>query len=273
MKLLYPLLLSIIITITTADRRCRGVNFNGKYYDIDMIKEGINKIHQMALNRNDNTVYFTYDQLSEIPMRSLGYVKLDTREAGLIGGIRNASGVAIDHVRNKVYVGGQDGLFVLNKDGAPEKYPVYDSIEKLFFKDVLFFVNSKGEAHVFDNGILNPVIELHNEKVDDMIIDDDDNLFFLQNGTLFRVKIGTRAINIHERYKVNVITVDPYYRAFIVTTEGVFVYNKYKFALDKVSNIRDLRALSFNKNLEPVYVVVDVMIKLSLNPLKCVEFY
>ncbi|XP_028161289.1 ommochrome-binding protein-like [Ostrinia nubilalis] len=272
MKLLYPFLLSIILTLSTADRRCRGVNFNGKYYDIEMIKEGINKIHQMALNRNDNTVYFTYDQLTDVPMRSLGYVKLDTREAGLIGGIRNASGVAIDHVRNKVYVGGMDGLYVLNKEGMPEKYPVYDSIEKLFFKDVLFFVNSKKEAHVFDNGILKPMIELQHEDVDDLIIDDDDNVFFLQNGTLFRVRLGTRAINIHERYKVNVLSVDPYYRAFIGTSEGVFVYNKYKFALDKVSNIRDLRSLTFNKNLEPVYAVVDVLIKLNVNPLKCVEF-
>lgn len=226
----------------------------------------------MVLNRNDNTIYFTYDQLSDFPSRNLGYLNLDTRKAGLIGGVRNASAVAVDQARNRVYVGGIDGLYVLNQEKAPEKYPVYDSIEKLFFRNVLYYVNGKKEAYVFDNGLINKLAEVENEKVDDLIVDDDNNVFFLQDNTLFRVKLGTRAINVHERYTVNVLTVDPYYRAFVSTTDGVYIYNTYKFALDKVSNIKDLRALTFTKNLEPVYTVVDVLVKLNVNPMRCVEY-
>lgn len=272
MKLLYPLLVFTIISASEADRRCSGVHFNGKYYDVEIIKEGVNRIHQMVLNRNDNTVYFTYEQISEFPSRSLGFFNLNTRVAGLIGGVRNASGVTVDQVRNKIYVGGTDGLYVLNKERVPEKYPVYDSIEKLFFRNVLYYINSKKEAHVFDNGLINPLMELEGEKVDDLVVDDDSNIFFLQSKNLFRVKLGTRAINVHEGYTVNVLTVDPYFRAFVSTTDGVYIYNTYKFALDKVSNIRDLRALTFSKNLEPIYAVVDVLVKLNVNPIRCVEY-
>lgn len=272
MKSLCLLVLYLITTSAAPERKCRGLYFNNKYYDVEILKDGINKIHQLVLNRNDNTIYFTFGQLAEVPYRSLGYYNLDTRQAGLIGGVRNASGLAIDQIKNKVYVGGIDGLYTIHKDREPEKYPVHDTIQRLFFKDVLYYINFRNEAFVFNNGVVNPMAELHNQKIDDLIVDDDDNAFFLQNNTLFRIKLGTRAINIHEGYFVDVMTVDPYSRAFIGTRNGVYVYNKYKFALDRVSGIRDLRALTFTKNLEPIYAVVDVLVKLNWNPVKCVEY-
>jgi hypothetical protein len=272
MKPYYLLILYATAASAAPESKCRGVDFYNKYYDIDILKDGINQIHQLIFNRNDNTVYFTYGQIAEVPYRSLGYYNLDTRKAGLIGGVRNASGLAIDQLKNKIYVGGIDGLYALDKEKKPEKYPVYDSIKNLFFKDVLYFINFKNEAYIFDNGVVNRMEELRNEKVDDLIIDDDDNVFFMQNNTLFRVKLGTRAINIHEGYSVNVMAVDPFYRAYIVAKNGVHVYNKYKYALDKVSRIKDLRALTFNANLEPIYAVVDLLIKLNMNPIKCYEY-
>ncbi|CAH0403711.1 unnamed protein product [Chilo suppressalis] len=254
------------------DRKCRGVYFDNKYYDIEILKEGINKIHQLVFNNNDNTVYFTFGQIGAVPYRSLGYYNLDTRQAGLIGGVRNASGVAVDQIKNKVYVGGIDGVYALNRDKEPERYPIYDNIHKLFFRDVLYYINVRKEAYVFDNGIVNRMPELQTEKVDDIIVDDDDNVFFLQNDTLFRVKLGTRAINIHEGYPINVMAVDPYYRAFFSTKNGIFIYNKYKFALDRVSRMKDLRALAFTKNMEPIYAVVDILIKLKANPTNCYDY-
>ncbi|CAG9790033.1 unnamed protein product [Diatraea saccharalis] len=272
MRSLFLLLLNTIAASAIPDRNCRGVYFDNKYYDIQILKEGINKIHQLVLNNNDNTIYFTFGQIGVVPYRSLGYYNLDTRQAGLIGGIRNASGVAVDQNKNKVYVGGIDGVYALNRDRQPERYPIYDSIHKLFFREVLYYINVRNEAFIFDNGVINPMMELQNEKVEDIIVDDDDNVFFLQNDTLFRIKLGTRAINIHEGYPIDVMAVDPYYRAFFGTKNGVYIYNKYKFALDRVSRIRDLRALAFTKNMDPIYAVIDILIKLNPNPNKCIEY-
>lgn len=225
----------------------------------------MNNIHQLALNDNDNTLYFTFDQIATIPMRGLGFFNLNTKETGIIEGIRNATGVAIDQRRNRVYVGGADGLFFLNEKKVPETLPVQDNIQYLFFKDIIFFINRRKEAYRFDNGFVSPLQEVNGIIVDKLIVDDEYNMFFLQNRKLSRVKLGTRAINTHERFTVDAITTDFKFKPYISTTNGVYVYNKYKYALDKVSNIVNLRELVFNRQGDPIYVVFDNVVKLN-NP-------
>ncbi|CAH1642557.1 unnamed protein product [Spodoptera littoralis] len=253
------------ILSTASTEKCYGVVFNRKCYEIDILKEGINNIHQLALNDNDNTLYFTFDQIAKEPMRGLAFFNLDTKATGIIEGVRNASGVTVDQRRNRVYVGGADGLFFLNDNKVPEQLPAKDNIQYLYFKDVIFFVNKRREAYRFDYGVVSPLQEVQGIAIDKLIVDDEYNMFFLQNRKLFRVKLGTRAINTHERFTVDTITTDFNYKPFISTTNGLYVYNKYKYALDKVSTIVDLKELVFNRLGEPIYVVEDHLIKLK-NP-------
>lgn len=265
------LLAAIFVHTIEGEKNCHGVYFNDRYYDIEILKDGINQIHNLVLNRNDNTLYFTLDQIARVPTRVLGYLKIDTRESGLIDGIRNATAVAIDQATNTVYCGGADGIFRINKNRVPESIRIRDNIKSLFFKDVLFFTNNIQQAFVFDriSQTVNPVFELQGVKVDNLILDDDDNIFFTQGKTLFRVKIGTRAVNSHERFSVTAITTDAYFKPFVCTTQGVYVYNKYKYVLDKVADMNNLRAMTFNREDEPFYAVLDIIIKLKRNPMGC----
>ncbi|XP_021192716.3 ommochrome-binding protein [Helicoverpa armigera] len=260
------LLLFTTLIASAYTEKCIGIVFSNKCYGVDILKEGVNNIHQLALNDNDNTLYFTFDQIAKIPMRGLGFFNLDTKATGVIDGVRNATGVAIDQRRNRIYVGGADGLFFLNDNKVPEQLPVQDNIHYLFFKDIVYYVNRRREAYRFDYGMVTPLDEVKGITVDKLIIDDEYNMFFLQNRKLSRVKLGTRAVNTHERYTVDAITTDFKYKPYISTTNGVYVYNKYKYALDKVSNIVDLRELVFNRQGEPIYVVVDNIVKLN-NPI------
>lgn len=260
------LLLFISLLSSALSEKCFGIIFSNRCYEVDILKEGINNIHQIALNDNDNTLYFTFDQIAREPMRGLGFLNIDTKATGIIDGIRNATGVAIDQRRNRIYVGGADGLFFLNENKVPEKLPVQDNIQYLFFKDIIFFINRRREAYRFDYGVVQPLQEIHGTAVDKLIVDDEYNMFFLQNRKLSRVKLGTRAINTHERFTVDAISTDFNYKPYISTTNGVYVYNKYKYALDKVSNIVDLREITFNRQGEPIYVVVDNIVKLH-NPI------
>lgn len=259
------LLLLFAFLSWTSAQKCPGIFFNYRCYEIEIIKEGISNIHQLVFNDHDNTLYFTFDQISTIPSRGLGFFNIDDETSGIIEGIRNATGIAIDKRRNRIYVGGSDGLFFLHENKVPEKLPVQESIQYLFFKDVVYFINRRREAFKFDYGTVNRLTELLGQSVDKLVVDDDNNILFTQNRKLLRVKLGTRAINTHERYIVDVITTDYSYKPYICATSGIYVYNKYKFALDKVANLYDIRELTFTKQGDPIYAVLDNIVKLNYN--------
>lgn len=263
----------LLLFITSASADCTGLYINRKYFNVNIIKEGVNKVHQIVFNRNDNTAYFTFEQIAKVPTRALGYLKLDGYEAGVIDGIRNATGLAVDQNLNRLYVGGSDGLFMINnnrKDKVPEKLPVDDDIRNLFLKDnAVYFVNRRREAYKFDFGYVNPVFELQGIGVDKFILDDDNNILYIQNNKLFRVKIGTKIVNSHEKYVVNEIATDPYFKPYVCTKDGMYVYNKYKYVLDKVGELKDVRKLAFVTPDEPIYVVLDKIVRLVTNPVAC----
>lgn len=263
-------LLAFLLTLalSSADN-CAGIFFNDKYYNIDIIKDGVNRIDSLTLNRNDDILYFTFAQISNPTNRLVAYMNMDTKETKIIDAIDNATSIAIDQRQNKVFVGSRNGLYKINDRKEAEQLPIRDDIKAMHFKDVLYFVNAKGETYIFEDGFGVSVAELREAKVDGLIIDNDNNMFFTNDGTLFRIKLGTRAVNVHEKISVDVITTDVRSKAYVCANSGVFVYNKFKFALDKVANMKDLRGLTFNRANEPIYAVKDLIIKLSENPIPC----
>lgn len=260
------LLLIATFIYLSSGQKCPGVFFNYRCYNAEILKEGVSNIHQLILNDHDNTLYFTFDQIARIPSRGLGFINLNDKSTGIIEGIRNATGIAIDKRSNRIYIGGADGLFFLHENKVPEKLPVQDSIKYLFYKDIVYFINNRKQAYKFEYGVVSLLPELQGQFVDKLIVDDDDNILFVQDRNLFRIKLGTRAINTHERYIANTITTDYNFKPFICTTNGVYVYNKYKYALDRISSIVDLKELTFTKRGEPIYAVVDNIVKLNFIP-------
>lgn len=262
----------LALFISSASAQCTGVFIDQKYFNVKVLKEGVSGIHEIVFNRNDNTAYFTFDQIAKIPTRMLGYLKLDGLEAGVIDGVRNATGLAIDQGLNRLYVGGSDGIFMynLNKDKVPEQLPVKEDIRSLFLKNnAVFFVNRRREAFKFEFGYTNPFFELQGVAVDKLVLDDDNNIMFMQDKKLFRVKMGTRIVNSHEKYVVNDLTVDLNFKPYVTTKDGVYVYNKYKYVLDKVAELKDIRKFIFVTKDEPMYVVVDNIVRLTNNPVPC----
>lgn len=250
-------------------QNCSQVYFANRYYKLELLKEGLNNIQELKINRNDNTLYFIIDQLTEWPTKVLGYLNIDTKESGLIDGVRNATAIAIDQDYNRVYVGGSDGIYRINEKKKPEILPIRDSIHSMFFKNVLFYTNKRKQAYIYENNFINPVFELKGIEAENILLDDDSNIFFTEGKILFRVRLGTKAINSHEKYRVDVISTDTYFKPYICTKEGVYVYNKYKYVFDKVSSITYLKALTFGKNDEPIFGAFDKLIRLTTNSDVC----
>lgn len=267
MKVLF--ILASLVTIARGDR-CNGVTVNDRSYKVDIIKDGVNHLSNLFYNRNEDAIYFIFeDVLGKIPSRVLGHIDMSTHKATVVQGIRNASAIAIDHFSNKVYVGGADGLFKINEKYVPEQLPVQDDVIDVYFKDVLYFINRRNQVFRFEDGQSTPVQELRGIEVDKLIIDNDNNVFYTRGKDLFRIKLGTRAINTHEGLKVEAIATDAYNKAVVCTTDGLYGYNKFKFVFDKQANLKGLRAITFNRVNEAIYAVADYIVKLSLSSIAC----
>ncbi|XP_023941513.1 uncharacterized protein LOC112048269 [Bicyclus anynana] len=268
----FLIIFTAALTLTSADKRCTGVNIDNKYYNLNIIKDGINHVHDLVVNRNDNSIYFTYESVAQnAPNRVLAHIDIGTKVATVIDGIRNATAIAIDNFNNKVYVGGGDGLFKINEHKVPERLPIHDDVMSMHFKNGLYFVNRRKEAYKFEDGFASLVPELKGIKVDRLVIDDDKNIFFTEDRKLYRIKLDTRAVNTHERHLAYYITTDIYSKAYLCTDKGLYAYNKYKFVFDKIGELRNLKALSFHRMNDPVYAVADYIVKLSLSPIGCFD--
>ncbi|XP_052747962.1 uncharacterized protein LOC113513603 isoform X2 [Galleria mellonella] len=179
MKLLFLLLACII---STSANKCNGVLFDQRYYEPQILKDGLNRVRQLVFNRKDNDIYFLYNQ---------------------------------------------DGVRIVE--------------------------------------------DMKDYTADSFVVDGDGNMLFTNGKKLFKIKLGTRspAFELVTR-TVTALSKDIEDRLFAASLDGIFVYNKYKFALDKISNLHEIKALTFNNMLEPIYVVFDLLVKLK-NPVNCVE--
>lgn len=207
----------------------------------------------------------------KILQNRLGHLNTETNVAKVIDGIPNVTAIAIDNFNNKIYIGGSNGLYKFNEQKVPDRLPIQDDVISMHYKNGLYFVNRRNEAYKFEDGFATPVPELQGVKVDRLIIDDDNNIFFTREKKLFRVKLGTKAINTHESHAPNFIATDNFARTYLCTDKGLYVYNKYKFVFDRKGDLRNLKALSFNKINEPIYAVADYIVKLSLSSIACFE--
>ncbi|XP_063543688.1 ommochrome-binding protein-like [Cydia strobilella] len=241
--------------------------FHNNYYQPIIVKEGVKDVQKLVLNRNDNTLYFIFNKVGDLGY-SLGYVNLNTNLAGVVDGIRNASSVTVDQVNNVVYAGGKEGLYIvksIDDRKELEKMPVFHDIFDIFFKGVLYFSTKRREAFRVRNNVVYRLPALAGVSVEKIVLDDDNNILFTANRKLFRLKLGTRDIAMHEDLLVDGIAVDEDFIPFVTTTQGIYVYNKYKYALDPVSNerLRSLNALTFSKEDELIYEAAGNIYKLA----------
>ncbi|XP_041985734.1 uncharacterized protein LOC121738006 [Aricia agestis] len=266
------IILFTVLAVARADKRCRGINLGDRYYNLDILKDGINHLHDLAIKNQDSALYFTFEDLTNVPARFLGCFDMNSHNATVIDGIRNATAIAIDPKTGKTFVGGADGLFKINERRIPERLPIVDDIQYMHFKDDLYFTNKRKEAYKFVDGKAILLNELRGLEVERLIVDNDNNIFYTNNKELFRIKLGTRAVNTHEEHKADCLATDLYYKPYICTKNGLYSYNKYKYVFDKESdNLKNLKAITFNRVNEPIYAVYDLLIKLSLSEIPCFE--
>lgn len=253
------------------EHNCTGIYLKDKYYDPEIIREGINNIRQLAINRKTNILYFSFDLLNDELTSNVGFINLDTDEVGIIDGVKNARTIAVDQRNNLVYVGGETGVYVLNDKNVPEKLPIDDNVLKLFYgyDDNLYYTTVKKESYKYYDGEVQGIFELFRIDAEYLVIDNSDHIFFVDNRRLFRIQLKTKAVNIHEKVIVNCLTTDLYGNLYVCTDNGIYMYNRKKYSLVKVAKLSNVKDLVFDRYNEPIYAVYDKIIKLNTKTGSC----
>lgn len=218
----------------------------------------------MVYTKKHDSVYYIYDN------GEVWYFNLDNQGSKFIQDIVNATSLAIDDKNNKVYVGSTSGLYKINTN-TNLAYKTYktEPILSVCFKDDLYFTNK--HRKVYKNNFYGGKMlsQMLNDVADDIVLDNENNLFFMKDRKVYRIKLdaGTPAIEVTD-FPVNFMTMDEDDKLYLATDDGILLYNKYRHVLDKITKLY-ANALVFDKRRYPVYCVTDSLFRLK-DPVDCI---
>lgn len=263
------IVLIVFIEETASEEKCTRVKFDKHYFNIEILKEGVNNIRKLSTNPYTNIIYFIYDLLAN--ESAAAFIK-DNNEIGVIDGMKNPRTVAVEKTHNTVYFGGDTGIYELTNENVPEQTYIDEPvIDLLHYNSKLYFITRKREAYFYRNGQVGRVQELGNLTLDSFVIDNTNHVFFLDKKQLFRVKLETLAVNIHEKYVVNSLSTDIFGKVYICADDAIYSYDKEKYNLYKVSNLAKVKSLTFDSQNNPILAINDKIIKLKYSSVPCNE--
>ncbi|CAB3245123.1 unnamed protein product [Arctia plantaginis] len=193
-KMIYLLLVLNFTAFATAVLR-RGVCdacLDSACYSKTQIFKDYPVSGQLAIDRKENLVYFHYEVSDS--GRTVAF-DLDDIRFLTIPDIEFSFAKTVDPTTGDVYIGGATGIYKYNpKTNVTSVYALNDkAIWNMQFKDVLYYtiVMNKG-LNIYENKRSRSVTALNDFVVDDFIIDKKDNIYFMSNFTMYKLKKGDK---------------------------------------------------------------------------------
>ncbi|CAG4938218.1 unnamed protein product [Parnassius apollo] len=151
-------------------------------------------IHKMGVLRSTNVLYYTFEPtLDDVEYYKIGFVSLDNPEQmGIISAgnkVMNFGTFDIDQSNEFVYLGGSDGIFVLEtKENILASFSSRgDSIQNLFYKGNIYFV-TYGQNKIIRKKGDNFEIYLESDRIKNFVITKNDVVVYLSIFGLFASK-------------------------------------------------------------------------------------
>ncbi|GBP90208.1 Ommochrome-binding protein [Eumeta japonica] len=270
--ILLVLTLSILTkqeVINWSDSATQEVYFNGKYYEFEILKDGVNNLRHMLYDLNHDRLYYIYFLYNSDPTTRAAYIDTMNNNIVQILEIENPRMVAKDYKNDFVFMGTKNGIYRLCNEGNATKLGVNDNIVALYVKGVLYYVNVKKEAFQYANGDVDKVPELITYDVDSLIVDGHEDKFFLSYRRLHKTRVSKKRKTVivpFERHIVRSMSVDVHGDVYVCAMDGIFVYDRLLKGLRKVSELTNIEALTFNRRNEPIISYADKIIKLKEKP-------
>ncbi|KAJ0170563.1 hypothetical protein K1T71_013934 [Dendrolimus kikuchii] len=234
MKYIFALV-TILATSVKAIGICHAC-IDGAAYTRVPIFENIRLSGQLAIDKTANIVYFHYEDSETIDHTAS--FDLDDIRFKIIPGISFSFARTVDQNTREVYMGGATGLYKYNPStNRTEQVGLLDkTILDLQYKGKILYTIFKTKGlFIYEKQKSKSITQLSNYTIDFFVIDKKDDIYFISDGKVHRLKKGSKKVELflNDFY---VLSVDNYNGMYFVhpASHGIYSLN---YKSDKLMRI------------------------------------
>lgn len=246
---------------------CNGVTIDGVYHEKELLKDNLDRPYLLATNYRTNTVYFSYSLDKKDDNFQTSYIRIKDKEFGNITDIPNGFAQTIDQEKQILYVGTSNGIYkydILTKES--EFYGAKDvDIWTLYFKDVLYYSNFPNQyLYTIVDDESEKFLELQDTRVDKFLIDNENEMFFINDTGLYSKKSGSdEAVLYHLGRSFRALTTNKQGDVYICLEDGIYIVDKKDKRIVKIVDLNDAFGLTFDDNNLIIYADATSIVKLQ----------
>ncbi|XP_047523387.1 ommochrome-binding protein-like [Pieris napi] len=250
-KMLFAILLPI--SLVASQEPCptcvrgNGTCYNVSYvFDIDAPFRNRVVIHKLALLRSSNTLFYSFEpRITDPEYYKVGSINIDdptNSSVVSVGKIMNFGTFDLDQDNGLVYLGGGDGIYVL--DTKVDKVAPYssrgDTVLSLFYKGNVYFVTYGDSRVVKKKGDNFEVIVEHTMPVKTFVVNKD----------YVTVCLSTYGLFASKKDEIVWLSYNPYFRGIAIDRHDAI----YTWWLDGIYKVIIEKNLSESRIVKVVYI-------------------
>lgn len=208
-----PLVLALLSLV--CGRKVCDTCLEGFCYGREVILENHRLSGQLAIDTVDNILYFHYKDSYSID-HTVAY-DLDDVRLKSIPGIDFSFARAVDLNRN-VYIGGTQGIFKYDpRKNLTTEYGLFDkTIWHMQFRNMIYYtVFMMNGLYTYQDKKSVSITNLTKYKIDDFIIDNRNDIFFVSESKLYRYEGKSKQINVVSNNMYSLL-VDKYNNGYFI---------------------------------------------------------
>lgn len=231
--------------------------------------------YKFSLDRKHNRLFFCInaEELTDQSFQSV-VLELDTKASYVIPGLRNGFASTVDQATGTTYLGGSQGIYRFNPSKRDvEKQPYLDGVDvfDMYYKNDLYYVDTANQnLFVYRNNKKIAVPEVKEYLIHHFIIDESDDIFFVNASNLFLLRKGAKAPTLFNNRSLNCrgITTDNYGTPHLMLEDGIYSVDKKHSQLTKILAINNGYGVAFDRHNDIIYSDDRSIIKLNPFPSK-----
>lgn len=192
----YFVVLAVISRLVSSSNDCHAC-FEGVCYSKTLILDGYRFSGQLAVDRTGNIVYFHYEDDQSTDYTAA--FDLNDIRFKIVPNIDFSFARAVDQSTRDVYIGGATGIYKYNPNtNNTIQYGLSDkTIWHMQYKNKIYYtvLLTKG-LYTFENRKSKSISALSNYTIDDFVIDNRGDIYFVSQSNVYQLKKGANAATV-----------------------------------------------------------------------------
>ncbi|KAM3968992.1 ommochrome-binding protein-like [Aphomia sociella] len=246
-----------------------GIYVNGIYHEKEILLSDIVRPSLLTVDHSSNVLYFSilHKDEEDLPHRP-ARLDLNTKEFKVID-VDGGYALTVDQKTGDVFIGGDDGLYKYDPSSNIVEFigEKGKNILTIYHKDILYFTTVDCRfLYTFTNGRSTKFQDIQNLEVENLIIDCNDDMFFINDDGLYCQKKGMSNAILYAGLKDSSplsLTADANGTIHVCYREGVFKVNKATASLIKVLDLDQAFGATFDSENNIIYADLRTIVRLK----------